>query len=187
MRALETVTLVLGLVGWLWSSQHRLWGQRLVHGAALLALVSHLFWEGLRWQMLPAYLVVIVGVMMALWSRPTRNAPTQRLRVLRWMGRGLGVLGLGAAALLCLLLPVYRLPAPTGPYGVGRVTYAQRIGLTGPVDGRHSVRLVNAYTSAFFDRYLKQVESPLLRMAVAAYPEVTFQARQPGQGTADTR
>lgn len=63
---------------------------------------------------------------------------------------------------------------------------AQPIGLTGQVDGLHSVRLVNAYTSAFFDRYLQQVESPLLRATAAEYPEVTFQARQRGVGTAST-
>lgn len=123
MRTIEAVTLCLGVVAWLWPGERNSLGARLAIGATVLALAIQLVWEGSRWQMFPAYLVVLVGIIGALWPRTAKAAPTQRRRVLRWTGRGLGVLGLGAAALLCLLLPVYRLPTPTGPYPIGRVAY----------------------------------------------------------------
>lgn len=87
MRILEAIALLFGLTGWLWPGQQGLCSQRLVYGAAVLALIGHLFWEGPRWQMFPAYLVVLVGVIGALWPRATKQPAPPRGRVLRWTGR----------------------------------------------------------------------------------------------------
>lgn len=153
MRTLESITLCLGLLAWLWPRQRNRFGAQLVQSMAALALVSHLFREGPRWQMFPAYLVVTVGVIVALWPHPAKDAPTQRLRILRWTGRGLGVLSLGVAAILCLLLPVYHLPVPTGPYAVGRVTYhwvdsARPETLTPAADDQRELNLLVWYPAA---------------------------------------
>ena len=153
MRTFEAVTLILGLLAWLWPSQRSSNRQRLAYSAAVLALVIHLFWEGPRWQMFPAYLVVIVGVALALWPHRSVDTPTLWPRVLHWTGRSLGVVGLAAAALLCLLLPVYHLPAPTGPYPVGRVTYhwvdgARPETLTPAADDQRELNLLVWYPAA---------------------------------------
>ena len=51
------------------------------------------------------------------------------------------------------------------------------LGLKGPINGLRVNDIVNAYTLAFFDQYLKNVADPLLDSPAAAYPEVTFQLK----------
>jgi dienelactone hydrolase len=48
--------------------------------------------------------------------------------------------------------------------------------LMGTVDGRRMLQIVNAYTLAFFDRYLRGLEQDLLETAPSQYPEVDFRA-----------
>jgi predicted dienelactone hydrolase len=57
---------------------------------------------------------------------------------------------------------------------------AQRIGFTGPIDWRHGHKVVNAYTVAFFDHYLKGEPEPLLDGPSTQFPEVRFEARHHG-------
>ncbi len=52
-----------------------------------------------------------------------------------------------------------------------------RLGLTGPVDGRRMWDVVNAYSVAFFDKYLKGRQEPLLDGPVRQYPHVRLQRR----------
>ncbi|MEO8449157.1 MAG: hypothetical protein ABI647_05165 [Gemmatimonadota bacterium] len=51
---------------------------------------------------------------------------------------------------------------------------APMIGLGGSADPRRVHRIVNAYTLAFLDRYLRGLPSPLLDAASPDYPEVAF-------------
>jgi len=53
-----------------------------------------------------------------------------------------------------------------------------RIGLTGPIDGQRGFDILNAYSLAFFDRYLKDQSSPLLNGASQQYPEVNLETRR---------
>lgn len=53
-----------------------------------------------------------------------------------------------------------------------------QIGLTGPINGQRGFDLVNAYTLAFFDRYLKDQPSSLLDGPSEQYPEVNFESRR---------
>jgi predicted dienelactone hydrolase len=46
-----------------------------------------------------------------------------------------------------------------------------------PIDPRRMISIVNAYLLAFFDRYLKGEEAPLLDMNTSPYSEVDFQRR----------
>lgn len=48
---------------------------------------------------------------------------------------------------------------------------------TGPINPERCIRIVNAYTLAFFDRNLKGEAVPLLDGPSSEYPEVTFQSR----------
>jgi hypothetical protein len=49
----------------------------------------------------------------------------------------------------------------------------------GPIDGYRMVKIMNAYTLAFFDEYLKGEMSPLLDGPSPDYPEVTIVLRNP--------
>ena len=51
------------------------------------------------------------------------------------------------------------------------------LGLTGPIDSDRAHAIVNAYTLAFFDRYLKDQPAPLLAEPSPEYPEVLFERR----------
>jgi len=82
-------------------------------GLMLLGIVS----EGLRWQMVPAYVGFGVLMLASLKKSETRFA---------W--RALGALPLlmllCASALLSHAMPVFQLPEPSGPYGVGTFAYS---------------------------------------------------------------
>ncbi|MDF1513424.1 MAG: dienelactone hydrolase family protein [Anaerolineae bacterium] len=84
-------------------------------GAAVT--VYHLIYEGYRWQMLPVY--VLIGAVMLPQSRRLENHK-------RWLTTSgtWGLIILGVGILLLVLLPVPKLPPPTGPYAIGTVTYA---------------------------------------------------------------
>ena len=50
----------------------------------------------------------------------------------------------------------------------------QKAGLLGPIDGDRMEVIMNAYTLAFFDKYLKGKNSSLLKAPTASFPEVEF-------------
>jgi hypothetical protein len=54
-----------------------------------------------------------------------------------------------------------------------------QIGLTGPIDGQRGQDIVNAYSSAFFDKHLKAQPETLLDGPTKQYPEVLFDTRRP--------
>jgi predicted dienelactone hydrolase len=53
---------------------------------------------------------------------------------------------------------------------------APLIGLKGPIDGQRSLALINQFSLAFFDQYLKGISSPLLRDA-SSISEVTLEVK----------
>lgn len=50
-------------------------------------------------------------------------------------------------------------------------------GITGPIDGKRAHDIINAYTVAFFDKYLVSSPSNLLDGSSKQFPEVQFQSR----------
>jgi predicted dienelactone hydrolase len=52
---------------------------------------------------------------------------------------------------------------------------ASRLGLKGPLEGKRTLRIIDDYTLAFFDRYLKGKPSALLDGPNAAYPEIRWE------------
>ena len=115
MRPFEWVTaLVLVVIAWHWLRGLRpgAW----VAGAGGLAVLCSMVIERPRAVMLPAYLVVLIALVLSL--RPKVEPP--RGGVFRVAGRGLLVLAvllLGIA--LPWLWPVIKLPKPTGPHPIG--------------------------------------------------------------------
>lgn len=82
---------------------------------AVAALLCHLIFEGYRWQMWPVYFLTFALAGHQLLGRP-------------WIGTASHYAGLGAlfldflAIFLSVSLPIFEIPAPTGPYKVGTVT-----------------------------------------------------------------
>jgi predicted dienelactone hydrolase len=93
---------------------------RLLPWLTLLLTLLHLAIEKYRWQMFPAYALVVLCCLLAL-----RKAPTGPMKTAWWrtMGRIAGALIalLMLAATICLAagIPVFQDPATTGPYSVG--------------------------------------------------------------------
>lgn len=81
-----------------------------------LTLVFHLALEGWRWQMFPAYLLLLI---LAWRIKVMDLSEPVKLTFLRVLGFA-GILIVAAIGwLLPIILPVFSLPAPNGPYRVG--------------------------------------------------------------------
>jgi len=78
----------------------------------LVLLVGQVALEGQRWQMWPAYLVIVW--LSAYLMRPCPPVPG------RWMVV-VNLVLLIAAGTIATLLPVFKLPKPTGPFPIGTV------------------------------------------------------------------
>lgn len=87
--------------------------------AALLALAQILL-EGSRWQMTPAY--VLTGALLVVLVPAAGLSYPVPPGVVRGIGIAASVLVLLLAIALPFALPVFRFPAPTGPYAIGTAT-----------------------------------------------------------------
>lgn len=79
--------------------------------------VAHLLFEGYRWQMIPAYVVAALLVVIASSRR------SKRWRPLQYTIMAIFVVLLGGSVALSSLLPVIQLPKPTGEFRVGTKTF----------------------------------------------------------------
>lgn len=79
--------------------------------------------EGARWQMAPAY--ALAAALSLTWLLRRKARPRGPLTAPRAGGFGmvLALLGLAISFLLPIALPVFRFATPTGPYGIGTITY----------------------------------------------------------------
>ena len=85
---------------------------------ALLIAVAQMLVEGARWQMLPAYVLSGLFVMVWLWpGLATASA------LINWLATRLGIAVLVISAALPTALPVFHFPQPSGPYAIGTLTY----------------------------------------------------------------
>ena len=100
-----------GAVGW----------RRHLAAIALLLAVAQVLREGSRWQMVPAYVLTAMLVLVWLQHINPTDGPTARILTGR-LALGLGVLSLVVSAALPLILPVFRFSRPSGPYAIGTLT-----------------------------------------------------------------
>lgn len=98
--------------------------------AAGAAWVAHLALDGPRWPMAPAYAGVALAVALLPWERPHPKAVLLRLgrnrrqrRPVPWARALLAGVAWLIAAALPWLLPLPVLPAPSGPWRVGSVSF----------------------------------------------------------------
>jgi predicted dienelactone hydrolase len=125
MRPFEIILLILDAVLILWlliSSRRPRYLLPIISIVTVLVLLIHLFAEGFRWQMTPAYLLT-AGLLLAVWVQ--RRSPSDKERSARRIAilALLGFVILLLATALPVVLPVPNLPAPSGPYAIGTATY----------------------------------------------------------------
>ena len=118
------VTLSLSLLSFFVPRPKRPQWMAFLPSLVVLLVLAHLVLEGYRWQMVPAYaltaltfLATVRGIMPG--ADPQGRRPSRGRRALTIIGPVLGLLVLILAAALPTLLPVFRLPEPTGPHAVG--------------------------------------------------------------------
>lgn len=104
------------------SKCHRLF--RLLPGFAVILVLLHVFVEGYRWQMLPVYLYALVLFLATARNLRYVGRPGQQPKIAgrKWLGPAgwiASILLLVVAALPSALVPVFRLPDPSGPYPLG--------------------------------------------------------------------
>ena len=117
MRLLEILILVALLLPLIWQlfSRNRPKWLAVFPIVGLLVTILHLVLEGYRWQMVPAYLLTAVFFLLAVrWLRSSMS----EFR-LAWLVALLGLLAWLFAVALPVVMPVPRLPNPTGPYAIG--------------------------------------------------------------------
>ncbi len=127
MRMLEIILIVLGLLLVLFEilpedrKKQRPLLRPALAGFSVLATALHFFIEGYRWQMVPIYLAISVGIVLGLsgYFLARKYDPQTIRRRLGGLG-GLLLLALGLA--LGVLFPVPRVPPLTGPFPVGTTT-----------------------------------------------------------------
>src|SRR5437868_2772098 len=83
-----------------------------VLGAGLLAIACHAGLEGCRWQMVPAYFLAgALPLYEAIHLLGGNPAPVLA---------AIAILPLELATVaLCIMMPIFRLPTPSGPYKIG--------------------------------------------------------------------
>lgn len=144
MRALEILSVTLLAISaflLLIPGKARIWAARIAWIAAVCVLILHAWIEGPHWQMGPAYLgVLFLGA--AFWLRGN---------LARRLLAGVSLLSLAAAIALCYVLPMFKLPAPTGPHPIATTIFS----LTDPGrmedavhDGSHREIVVQAWYPA---------------------------------------
>jgi len=115
MRLFEIVTPLLLSTYLLWSHPRPL-AIRLLPAAALIAVVIHLLVEGYRWQMIPVYALTAILLVSSLIKI---QSPGDWKPIASFLTFGL----LAVSTALPALLPVPRIPTPSGPHSVGTRIY----------------------------------------------------------------
>jgi predicted dienelactone hydrolase len=126
VRPFESLLLLANLVTFLTLALPRAmrWARHLAVIAPPLAVTQALA-EDPRWEMAPAY--SLTGLFFLVWLFQTL-APADAVRrrtsnLVRALGIVIAIAGLAAAIASPLILPIFHFPKPSGPYGIGTLTY----------------------------------------------------------------
>jgi predicted dienelactone hydrolase len=148
MRPVEILLLVANLLTFVVVAVPRLHATRWMGGVVLITLalaVVQVLLEGPRWQMVPAYVLTVLFLVVWLLQSfvPVGGIVKQILtnRIVAGFAIILGIIGLGLSAALPIVLPVFHFPRPSGPYAIGTVTYqwtdVRRHEVFSPDNNRH--------------------------------------------------
>ena len=115
-EALLLLVLAVGIVRLLLGPIHPRLTYSTIAVVGLGVMVVGVVTEGFRWQMIPAYLGF--GLALLASSKKSETRPLWRT-----LGALPLVLLMSASAFLIHELPIFSLPQPSGPYGVGTFEY----------------------------------------------------------------
>ena len=126
MRSLETLLLMADLLTWFVWSVPRFRAVRWMRLSATVALViavTQVLAEGPRWQMVPAYSLTALFLLVSMPKNvATAGGPAGRMR-LSQLAVVLGIPWLAVSVALPMIVPVFRFPTPSGPHAIGTLTY----------------------------------------------------------------
>ncbi len=126
MRNLEMLLLLADLVALVILAFPRLHATgwwRLSAFAAMAIAFAQVGVEGPRWQLVPAYALTLLFFLASIARRPAAAADGARRVRLARSATGCAAVGFTVAAALPMIVPVFRLPPPTGPHAIGTLTY----------------------------------------------------------------
>jgi len=125
MQTLE-LGLILIVAGYIGFNRliHKKLNRYYVIGLLLIVLAIQLVFEGYRWQMIPAYLLWVTDLINAFIQPGGKSSVMVRVSKAADF-----VVLLVLSVILPMILPVFELPQPTGPYSVVQGTYT--LNLTG--------------------------------------------------------
>lgn len=120
MRIFEAALILVNLLALLLSfkKQSQVVWLRMA-GINLLIFLVHGLFDGLRYQMIFSYLLVVLFTIIALAKTNDTRHKIKIPRILKVFMLGLSVLSLGLTSFLAYALPVFILPQPTGNDGIG--------------------------------------------------------------------
>ncbi|MDK8181317.1 acetylhydrolase [Paenibacillus sp. UMB4589-SE434] len=128
MRSFEMLTAIFNvlMLGWVIFAPNKSQRGLLVgFGASAVLVLIHGFSEGMRWHMIPIYVMTIVPIVIAALRykfKPKEvRQGTSRIRTI--MITVLAFIYCSIAVALPLLLPVFTFEKPKGPYSIGTVSY----------------------------------------------------------------
>lgn len=133
MRALEillTATLLLALISLFFRRHVRPRWMRLLSSVGIAIIVLHLFVEGYRWQMLAMYALTFILFLTTVkqlvnnGDQSPIRATSRKRTILRFSFVIIGLLFLVLAAVLPALIPVFKMPQPTGSYAIGTTRFS---------------------------------------------------------------
>lgn len=117
------------LLGWLIFAKNKSQRQLLIgFGISAIITLVHGVIEGVRWQMIPAYTMTVVPLVILatrLKSKPKGRVANKTSTKLITLS-ALSVIYSSVAVALPIIFPVFTFEKPTGPYKIGTVTYDWR-------------------------------------------------------------
>ena len=117
MRLVEILLLLsLTILPFCWKFFARKFSSYYLIGGLAVLIILQLGVEGYRWQLLPAYVLAVILAVRIKFASAENTFRFSALSVLRGLGY---VLLLVPAWVLPLVLPVFKLPEPRGPFAVG--------------------------------------------------------------------
>jgi len=159
MRALEIIsliTLTLTLVTAFIPRVKRPGWLRFLPAFLAIVLLLQVSIEGYRWQMLPAYalgaMVFLVGLPALIKGHQPARKPGLFVKALTIAGSLLGLAIVWLTAELCVQLPVFSMPEPSGVYAVGTRTFLlvdeSRIDSDSPIGNGYRTMSIQAWYPA---------------------------------------
>lgn len=125
MRTFEIlimITLFVRLVGYSFPTIRSSRWINLLPNLMVLLVIVHLVFEKYRWQMVPAYGLILLFFLLSIsWIKRGRRLPDKQShgRVLTIIGFLFRLLIFSIVAALPIIFPVFRLPDPMGQYEIG--------------------------------------------------------------------